>query len=332
MRAGLNLGLLGFAHWTADVFGLDGKTTPETHRRYAQWALLNPIARYFIRPSQFDDTRFPWSHGPANEANFRAYTELRYRLLPYYYALAWEAHRTGLPLMRPMRLEFDDAQFDATDDQLMLGPALLLAPILTAGATARNIRLPAGVWHDFWTTTSYSGGGEVTYPAPPDRLPLLVRGGSLVPLGPVLQFIPDDHRFDDLELHCYPPYPAAFTLYDDDGRTRAYQRGEFWTTTFRVTGDERQVTVVIERTEGRHPTDAAPAERASENRTAVLDRQARPAATPRRVTVVLHRADAPRGVRVNGAAWPDWEHDAVKQTVRVKVECPLEQATVIETI
>jgi alpha-glucosidase (family GH31 glycosyl hydrolase) len=308
MRAGLNLGLLGFAHWTADVFGLDGKTTPETHARYAQWALLNPIARYFIRPPQFDDTRFPWSHGPQIEANFRAYTELRYRLLPYYYALAWEAHRTGLPPLRPLRLEFEEPRFDATDDQVMLGPALLIAPVLVGGATERTIQLPGGIWHDFWTTQSYAGGGTVNYPAPLDRLPMLVRGGSLLPFGPVTQFIPDDHRFDELELHGYPPYPAAFTLYDDDGCTRAYQRGEFWTTDIRITGDEDQVKVTIERTEGRYPADAA----------------------PRRVTVVLHRAAVPRGVRANGEPWPHWEHDAETQTVRVRVECPLTEATVIE--
>lgn len=308
MRAGLNLGLLGFAHWTADVFGLDGKTTPETHARYAQWALLNPIARYFIRPPQFDDTRFPWSHGPQIEANFRAYTELRYRLLPYYYALAWEAHRTGLPPLRPMRLEFEEPRFDATDDQLMLGPALLIAPVLAAGATERTIQLPAAIWHDFWATQSYAGGGVVNYPAPLDRLPLLVRGGSIIPLGPVMLFIPDDHRFDEIELHCYPPYPAAFTLYDDDGRTRAYQRGEFWTTEIRVTENGGPVTVTIERTEGRYPIDAG----------------------PRRVTVALHRAGAPRGVRVNGESWPHWEHNVETQTVRVRVECPLAEATTIE--
>ncbi len=310
MRAGLNLGLLGFAHWTADVFGLDGKTTPETHARYAQWALLNPIARYFIRPPQFDDTRFPWSHGPQIEANFRAYTELRYRLLPYYYALAWDAYLTGLPLMRPMRLEFEEPRFDATDDQVMLGPALLLAPVLTAGATVRTIQLPAGIWHDFWTPQSYPGGGEVTYSAPLDRLPVLVRGGSLVPLGPVRQFIPDDHRFDELELHGYPPYPATFTLYDDDGYTRAYRHGAYWTTQFQATEDEARVTVTVERTQGRFPVDAA----------------------PRRVTVVLHRAAAPRGVRVNGAAWPQWEYDARAQTVRFAVECPFTQPTVIEVV
>lgn len=311
LRAGLNMGLLGFAHWTADVFGLDGKTTPETHMRYAQWALLNPIARYFIRPPQFDATRFPWSHGPACEANFRAYTELRYRLLPYYYGLAFEAFRIGLPPMRPMLLMYQaDARFAALTDQVMLGPSLLMAPVVQAGATSREVLLPNGHWHDFWTTTSYPGGGAIRYPAPLERLPLLVRGGSLLPLGPVLQHIPDDHRFDDLELHCYPPYPAATVIYDDDGRTRAYQRGEHWETPVRAAPLGAGLQVTIAASQGRPPADAA----------------------PRRVTVVAHRAAAPATVRVNGVEAPGWAYDAAAQTVRVTCACPLLAETMVEIV
>lgn len=306
LRAGLNLSLLGFAHWTADVFGLDDKTTPETHMRYAQWALLVPIARYFWRPPEYDDTRFPWSHGPQNEANFRACTELRYRLLPYYYALAWEAHLTGLPPMRPMLLEFqDDARFADVSHQLMLGPSLLLAPVVTAGDTVRRIILPAGTWHDFWSAQSYEGGGAIDYPAPLERLPLLVRGGSVLPLGPVLQHIPDDHQFTEFELHAYPPYPATFTLYDDDGRTRGYQRGEYSRTRISVEGDERQVRVVVGETQGRFPAEAA----------------------SRRVSVILHRAASPRDVRLNGEPWSAWTHDPAAQTLRLTAECPTTQAT-----
>lgn len=309
IRAGLNMGWLGFAHWTADVFGLDGKTTPETHIRYAQWALLNPIARYFWRPPSADDTRFPWSHGPQNEANFRTYTNLRYQLLPYYYALAWEAYLTGTPPLRPMLLEFsDDARFASEDKQLMLGPSLLMAPILKAGATQRAIKLPAGTWHDFWSAHTFTGGGEIVYAAPLERLPLLVRGGSIIPFGPVLQSIPDAHQFTELELHCYPPYPATFTLYDDDGRTRAYQRGEFSTTEIKVAGNERRVEVVVEKTLGTFPVDSA----------------------PRRITIILHKSAVPRHVLLNGQPFSAWEHSAQTHTLRLSAECPLTQATIFE--
>ncbi len=210
MRAGLNLGLLGFAYWTADVFGLDGKTTPETHMRYAQWALLNPVARYFWRPPHIDDTRFPWSHNTHVENNFRRYTDLRYRLLPYYYALAREAFDTGLPIIRPMLLEFqDDARFADVSDQYMLGDRVLIAPIIEPGATARKIILPRGTWHDFWSNQTYDGNSEIDYAAPLDRLPILIRGGSILPMGEPLQHIPDSHRLDQIDPALLSALPGA---------------------------------------------------------------------------------------------------------------------------
>jgi alpha-glucosidase len=309
MRAGLNLGLLGFAYWTADVFGLDGQTTPETHMRYSQWALMIPVARYFWRPPATDDTRFPWSHNGQVEANFRAITELRYRLLPYYCALAWEAYLTGLPILRPMLLEFQaDARFADAHDQQMLGVNLLLAPVVEQGATKRKIILPAGVWHDFWSTQTYAGGGEIDYPAPLDRLPLLVRGGSILPLGPVWQHISDDHRFEQLQLHIYPPYPASGVLYDDDGHTRAYQRGEYSVTRFTAEGDSNQVTVHIPAAEGNFPAQ-------TESRT---------------IEVILHRtASEPSQVRVNGTAIKDWRIEIAQATLRISITAPTATATTL---
>jgi alpha-glucosidase len=210
-----------------------------------------------------------------------------------------------------MLLEFqDDARFAEVYDQVMLGDRILLAPVVEAGATSRKIKLPAGTWHDFWSTQSHEGGGEIEYPAPLDRLPLLVRGGSVLPLGPVLQHIPDGHRFDQLELHCYPPYPAEFVLYDDDGLTRAYQRGKFSTTRITTTEDgrPRSATTIIRATEG--------------------DFAGQPAS--RRITVVLHRASEPGEVRVNGEAREGWEYQAQRGCVTVAVECPTRKDTVID--
>ena len=147
MRAGLNMSLLGFSYWTADVFGLDGKTTPETHMRYAQWALMVPVARYFWRPARIDRTRFPWSHNAEVETNFKTIANLRYQLLPYYYSLAREAQQTGVPIVRPMLLEFEAERrsLQSVEDQFMLGRSLLIAPVSEPRARARTVRLPAGV-------------------------------------------------------------------------------------------------------------------------------------------------------------------------------------------
>lgn len=308
LRAGLNLSLLGFAWWTPDVFGLDGKTTPETHRRYAQAALLAPIARYFWRPPAIDATRFPWSHGPANEASFRTHAQLRSRLLPYLYALAWEAWRRGLPVLRPMRLEFEEPDLAALDDQFMLGDRLLVAPILEAGATARRIRLPAGVWWDFWSGRRIEGGRDVDYADAGDRVPLLARGGTILPLGPALPHVPDSHRFDALELHAFPPWPAEAVLYDDDGVSRAYQRGEFSTTRVAVSGGPAGVSVAIAPDEGRF---------AGQLRERTLE-------------VVLHGAGRPLAVRRDGARWDAWEHAADPHGLRLRARCETARGTRFE--
>ncbi len=283
LRAGLNLGLAGFAYWTADVFGLDGRTTPETHIRYAQWAMFNPIARYFWRPAAIDPTRFPWSHGEDAEANFRRLTHLRYRLLPYYAQLAWEAHLTGVPLLRPMMLEFpDDPRFNATEDQLMIGDCLLLAPVLHARAREKSVVLPDGVWHDFWTPQSWAGGKRVSVPAPLDRVPLLVRGGSILPLGPAASSIPDVHTFQELELHLWPPYRGTRVFREEDGRTRGYLDGQSATTRIEVGSEGEEVKLRVYPADGAYPD--LPAER--------------------RWRVVLHRAIACGEARVDGRqAW-----------------------------
>jgi alpha-glucosidase len=308
LRAGLSLGLMGFAYWTADVFGLSGKTNPETHMRYAQWALMSPVARYFWRPPEIDGTRFPWSHGPEAEANFRKYTELRYRLLPYFSALAWEAHLSGVPILRPLALEFQaDDRLAGVDDQAMLGAGLMICPVLEAGATRRRIRLPQGAWHDFWTGDSWQGPGEIDYPAPLDRLPLLARGGTILPMGPVLQHIPDDHRFDELQLHVWPPYPASGTLYEDDGSSLEYARGG-WSRTL-ITAEAAGGDIIVRISAAQGGFVGQPVERL--------------------VELILHRSAAPAQVMVNGQPSPEWSFAGERGETSLRLTCSIFEETVI---
>jgi alpha-glucosidase (family GH31 glycosyl hydrolase) len=279
MRAGLNMSLAGFAYWTADVFGLDGRTTPETHMRYAQWALLSPIARYFVRPESIDNTRFPWSHGAAVEANFRKYVQLRYRLLPYYYQLAWMAFKTGLPVIRPMLLEFpSDPRMWQIDDQYMLGPALLVAPVVQPGATSRKVVLPAGDWFEFWSSKKVEGGREINYPVKADVLPIFVRAGSIIPMGPPLDFIPDEHTFDPLELHFWPPFDGKLEFFEDDGRTRDYLEGLFTNLPVLANQNDTGLKIRIGPAFGKYPGELA----------------------KRKINLVLHGVPQPKKVEVNG--------------------------------
>ena len=258
VRAGLNLAMGGFSYWTADVFGLAGKTTPEVHMRYAQWALLTPVARYFVRPPKIDNTRFPWSHNAQVEFNFRKYAELRMRLLPYFNTLAHESHITGTPLMRPVMFEFeDDERLRGVDDQIMLGGGLMVCPVTEPGARSRKIVLPAGLWHDFWSERSWKGNIAIEYPAPLDRLPLLVKGGTILPLGPVIQSIPDKHVFNHLELHIWPPFPAEGILFDDDGQTSAYQQGAYSRTRMRAEQHGNRLLIRISAAQGTFETQVA---------------------------------------------------------------------------
>jgi alpha-glucosidase (family GH31 glycosyl hydrolase) len=311
LRAGLNLGLMGFAHWTADVFGLAGKTTAETHMRYAQWALMSPVARYFWRPPEIDDTRFPWSHGEEAEANFRKYTELRYRLLPYFTVLAWEAQQSGLPMLRPLMLEFqEDRDLAGVEDQALLGAGLMICPVLEAGATQRRIRLPQGTWHDFWTQESWQGPGEIAYAAPLDRLPMLARGGTILPMGPVLQSIPDDHRFDEVQFHLWPPYPASGVLYEDDGASLDYTRGAWSITRLRAKEESRQLVIYIAPAEGQFPGQPQ----------------------SRRVEFVIHRGCMPEEVMVNGQVQESWRFDRETSQLHLALVCPIDEGTSIQIL
>ncbi|MGA9399201.1 MAG: TIM-barrel domain-containing protein [Anaerolineaceae bacterium] len=300
MRAGLNMSLMGFAYWTADVFGLSGKTTPETHMRYAQWALFCPIARYFLRPDKIDKTRKPWSHSQQVLENFKRHVELRYRLLPYYHQLGWEAFLSGIPHMRPLLLEFPgDERLLPVYDQIMLGNALMLCPVTQSGARTRQVILPRGDWYDYWTDDHYSGSQTIELDAPIDHLPLLVRAGSILPMGPLMQFIPDHHRFDELELHFYPHSNGSITLHDDDPETRAYLRGEAAQTKVVVSSTGENIEVTIEKPTG-------------------LSRLVPPT---RKLRLVFHDCKPVKQVRVNRQRVESWAYDPNTSQLIVNTDC-----------
>jgi len=251
IKAGLNMSLLGFAYWTADVFGLFGRTTPEIHMRYAQWALMSPIARYFIRPPQTDDTRFPWSHNERVEDNFRRHVDLRYRLLPYYYQLGWEAYLTGIPLIRPLFMEFpEDQRTHHLDDQVLLGGLMMLAPVLHPDTSHRNIYFPNGTWYDYWSDKAYAGGNDYEMPVSLEHLPIFIHENAIIPMGPSQQYIPDDHRFNRLEFHFWPGFNQEIDFYEDDGLTREYQTGAFSLTNVSISNNGQQITIQVKPSRG----------------------------------------------------------------------------------
>ncbi len=229
--AGLNMAAAGYSHWTVDAGGFfrpgPGQyTDPDYRERFLRWfqyATFLPMQRVHGFES---DTEF-WHYGEEVEAISRTYLELRYRLLPYIYSMAARTARTGLPLMRPLIFDFPhDVRALDQAHAYMFGDAFHVAPVFAAGAREWQVYLPEsdGGWFDFWTGEPRSGGEAHNVPSPLERIPVHVRAGSILPLGPIVQSTAAAST-GKLDLLVFPGRDARFDLYDDDGLSHAYENG-----------------------------------------------------------------------------------------------------------
>ncbi|WP_277971372.1 glycoside hydrolase family 31 protein [Sphingomonas echinoides] len=202
LSAGLNMGMAGIPWWTTDIGGFHGGNVedPAFHElmvRWFQWAVFTPVLRMHGHRDPITPPAEPfrdgvaqcdtgagnelWSFGEPVYQVLSRYAALRERLRPYVAGLMAEAHAHGDPLMRPMFYDHPgDERSWALDDQYMFGPDLLVAPILAAGVTERDVWLPAGDWVDAWTGEARAGGETVPCPAPSHRIPVFVRAGAAV--------------------------------------------------------------------------------------------------------------------------------------------------------
>jgi alpha-D-xyloside xylohydrolase len=173
-----------------------------------------------------------WEFGGDDSPAFHAqlkFDRLRYRLLPYVYSVAGDVTQNGSTFMRPLVMDFrDDAKARETADEYMFGPAFLVTPITTYGMRSRPVFLPAtrGGWYDFWTGAVFASGQSVEVAAPYDEIPLHVRAGSIVPFGPEQQYV-GEKKSDPITLFVYAGAAGTFSLYEDDGLSYGYERGEF---------------------------------------------------------------------------------------------------------
>jgi alpha-glucosidase len=222
-----SLGLTGQSFVGCDVGGFMGATDGEMMVRAYQANLLTPFLRNHKDISSYDQE--PWRYGPFYEGLMRNALKLRYRLMPYLYGVMEEAHRTGIPALRPMVLEYqNDSQTWNMDDQFMVGDSLLMAPVLRPQVEHRLVYLPKGVWYDFWSNKRHQGPAMVRVDAPLEKLPIFVKGGTILPMGPAKNTtaVPAG---EPLELRAYADAngDASGELYEDDGETTSYQNGQF---------------------------------------------------------------------------------------------------------
>jgi alpha-glucosidase len=267
----LNLGLSGIAFTGSDIGGFEGFATGELFTRWLQMSVFFPFCRahtYFASPDQE-----PWSWDEPYLSINREFIRLRYRLLPYLYTALYQCTQTGIPIVRPLLLAFqDDPTTHTLDDEFLCGDALLVAPVLEEGATRRRVYLPAGYWYDFWTDTLYEGTAWVEAEAPLERIPVFVRAGAVIPTGPETDYV-GQRPTDPLTLHLYPPAEGEEVvsfLYEDDGETPAYRDGLYrlyrfafsakkggaaleWTVEGAYDPGPRQVEALLHRGSGREP-------------------------------------------------------------------------------
>ncbi|HYG83244.1 MAG TPA: glycoside hydrolase family 31 protein [Pyrinomonadaceae bacterium] len=251
------LGLSGETFVGGDVGGFIGRGSGELLVRSYQVSFLVPFFRNHKAIDGYDQE--PWRFGKYYEDIIRKYIKLRYRLLPFLYTRLEEAHRTGLPLFRPLVLNYQtDSNTLNLDDQFVVGEDLLVAPVVQQNQTSRMVYLPEGVWYDYWTGKRYAGETTVRVDAPLEVVPVFIRGGSIIPEGPEMRFV-GDKPFDPVTFYVHPDAQgrASTTLYEDDGTSPAYRQGVFRRTRVEAAPAARGgVEIIVRPPEGSYQPPA----------------------------------------------------------------------------
>jgi alpha-D-xyloside xylohydrolase len=193
-----------------------------------------------------------WSFPPEIQKILLSYDQLRYRFLPYLYSGSWDVTHNRGTLMRALAMDFrkDSRALEITDEYLF-GRALLVSPVVEAGARVRTTYLPAGTdWYEFWTGAHFAGGQVISVEADLGKIPLYVRAGSILPLGPVKPYA-DARSEEPMEIRVYPGRDGVFELYDDEGDGFGYEQGRF--ATVQLTWHDERHALEIASRRGRFP-------------------------------------------------------------------------------
>ena len=307
IRIMIQSGLSGLGYMSHDVggFAVDRAQPfmPELYVRWLQLGLFSPILR--THAQEFAE---PYNY-PEYSRQILDIIKQRYRWLPYNYTLAWENASKGYPLVRPLNFTDPDNTYDHISDQYLWGSEVMVAPVLTAGATSRQITFPTGLWFDFnENDRAYQGGTVVDYPVDIQSLPLFVRAGAFLPLADYAMENTGDYNPSQLTVHYFPAegVDSQFVLFDDDRTsTGTLAAGSHREITFSGRNNGRSIEV---RAEGSYPN--APREIA--------------------LTIVVHRAANAATFRVNGRNMrPKLDESANTLTLRVK--WPVDRALIIES-
>ena len=243
---GLNYSISGLPYWTTDIGGFvsgnpDDPQYRELFIRWFQFGTFNPILR--VHGTRSTNQNELWSYGSEAQKILTSYDALRYRLLPYIYSLAWMTTSEGYTPMRGLIMDFRTDEHSATiGDQFMFGPALLVNPVTDPGVSSRQVYLPKAKWYDFWNGSLVEGTRMMDTAAPVDKLPLFVRAGSIVPLGPEKEWSTEKQE-DPIELRIYRGADGDFTLYEDENDGYNYEKGVYATIPFHWDDAKQRLTI-----------------------------------------------------------------------------------------
>lgn len=219
-----NLGMSGFAFCGTDVGGFGADTTPELLTRWVEAACFSPLFRN--HSSKGSRRQEPWLFDEQTVGIYRKYVKLRYQFLPYLYDLFYQGEQTGLPVMRPLVLHYeDDPETHNLNGEFLVGENLLVAPVLEQGAVKKMVYLPEGDWYDYWTGEKMSGGQYIIRDAPLDLCPIYVKAGSMIPMYDVVDYV-GEKTYDTLYLLTMPG-EASYEHFQDNGTDYAYRDGEY---------------------------------------------------------------------------------------------------------
>lgn len=227
MQMMMNLGLSGIPFCGADIGGFGHHATGELLVRWTQMGTFSP----YCRNHSLDGTRYqePWQFGEEVEDICRQYIGLRYRWLPYLYTLFYEASQTGIPIIRPLFLEYlQDERTYSISDQFMVGSQVMVAPIYRAGTTHRAVYFPEGSWIDYWTHEEMIGGQYHLVDAPLSKMPIYVKSGAIIAQTDVVQStMNSDVREITFHIYANEAGESRCEFYEDDGTTVRYQQGAY---------------------------------------------------------------------------------------------------------
>ncbi len=255
--AGLNFSLSGMPYWTTDIAGYGwpwerDTRDPRYQELYARWYQFGTFCPVFrTHGHRANDTNEVFSYGPVAPIVIE-YDKLRYRLMPYIYSLAWRVTNDDYTMQRALLMDWrTNEKVRNIGDEYMFGPALLVNPVSLEGAKSREVYLPpSAAWYDFWTGEELSGDQRIVAQAPLERIPLYVRAGSILPMGPEIEYATEKPA-SPIELRVYRGADGSFDLYSDEGDSYAYEKGAH--ATIPIRWSEATRTLTLEQRAGSYP-------------------------------------------------------------------------------